>query len=388
MKTKSIVFLFVMVWFASVLVRAQDTIDSAYYRYGNNFLEGEVKPLVYDEQTGTYVIDEETGEYISACPNGYGFSYLDPALDPSEYIYRDEYDVLTYYMYYKIGVPSTKIPIYGIAISLDSVTNFMEGDSLTVILCEPSPDRSHFIHIDSIVIRGADIGKQRWCEIPIAKEPNSATGLWTYQEENCIDTVMYRSMMEFYFEEPREVGSNGIFWRVKVAGEYGSRFHSTYVVYDNDFICYYSADCSGLYGIVGWDLYFPILTPLPEWEVPSMRPLTPEREYNPALHQDPQDPEDPEDPENPGGDEGIGEAVGSQQSAVNIYPNPASGYAVVTCDAPILELTLCDVNGRVLLTLRNCGGSAKVDTSGLVPGVYMLRVTTNTGTVTRKLAVK
>ena len=104
--------------------------------------------------------------------------------------------------------------------------------------------------------------------------------------------------------------------------------------------------------------------------------------------QDPEDPENPDDPDNPGGDEGIGEAVGSQQSAVSIYPNPASGYAVVTCDAEIRELALCDVNGRLLLSMRNCGGSAKIDTSVLAPGVCMLRVTTDAGTATRKLVVK
>ena len=113
-----------------------------------------------------------------------------------------------------------------------------------------------------------------------------------------------------------------------------------------------------------WFPILPIVVPQPGW--------TP-------------DPEDPEDPENP---ESIGEAVGSQHSAVSIYPNPASGYAVVTCDAEIRELALCDVNGRRLLSMRNCGGSAKVDTSVLAPGVYMLRVTTDAGTATRKLAVK
>jgi hypothetical protein len=60
----------------------------------------------------------------------------------------------------------------------------------------------------------------------------------------------------------------------------------------------------------------------------------------------------------------------------------------VTCDAPILELTLRDINGRLIRTLRNCGTSTTLDTSTLTPGLYTLQGTTTTATTTRKLAVK
>ena len=116
-----------------------------------------------------------------------------------------------------------------------------------------------------------------------------------------------------------------------------------------------------------WYPILPIIAPPPGW--------TP-------------DPENPEDPENPGDDEGIGQAVGTQQSSVTIYPNPASNSAVVTCAQPILELTLRDINGRLILTLRNCGTSTTLDTSTLSPGLYTLQVTTPAATTTRKLAVK
>ena len=205
--------------------------------------------------------------------------------------------------------------------------------------------------------------------------------------DNCIDTVRYCQMLEFYFDERSyTIEDNFLFWKLRISDANGSVFAVPYLQHplglvpfmtleDGEIIWNGSMSC--------WNFLFPILSPLPDWEEPTITQVVPD-----AQKPNTPDPQDPEDPENPGGDEGIGEVVGSQQSAVSIYPNPASGYAVVTCDTPIRELALCDVNGRMILSMRNCGISAKVDTSVLVPGVYMLRVTTDAGTTARKLAVK
>ena len=114
-------------------------------------------------------------------------------------------------------------------------------------------------------------------------------------------------------------------------------------------------------------------------------PDNPDDPNDPDDPDNPQNPNDPDDPDNPGGDEGIGRA---DAFGLTIYPNPASNSTVVTCDAEIQELSLRDINGRPVLTLRNCGTSTTLNTSTLTPGLYTLQVTTPAATTTRKLAVR
>ena len=378
MKTKLIIPFFVLMVASTMSgLHAQDTIDTAYYRYGNNFIRPEFYNLiVVDSVTGDATVDSETGEHIAACPNGYGFTYMEP-VSIAQWLMSHMGD----YLYYKIAGSGTKRTVYGIAISLDSVSNFMEGDSLTIIMCEPASDNSHFIHIDSIIIRGGEIGKRRWCEIPIAKPLPDGYGGWTSVQDNCIDTVLYRSIMEFYFDEPREISGSSVFWKVRVANDYGSVYHSTYVECQFDVVWYFHEDCTSGIGDPRWDEFFPILTPLPEWEEPSMEQLIPEREYNPAVHQpDPEDPEDPTDPE------AINGVYGNLP--ISIYPNPTSGVATITSPEAIKELTVTDLAGRVLLHYSSLGTTTTLDTAPLEPGLYLLKVTTASGTATIKQAVR
>ena len=377
MKTKLIIpFFILMVAFTMSGLHAQDTIDTAYYRYGNNFIRPEFYNLiVVDSVTGEATVDSETGEHIAACPNGYGFTSMEPLP-----IYQWNGNHLEDYKYYKIAGSGTKRTVYGIAISLDSVSNFMEGDSLTIIMCEPATDNSHFVHIDSIIIRGGEMGKRRWCEIPIAKPWPDGYG-WTSVQDNCIDTVLYRSIMEFYFDEPRIISGSSVFWKVKIANDYGSVFHSTNVECQFDVVWNFHEDCTYGIGDPSWDNIFPILTPLPEWEEPSMEQLIPEREYNPAVHQpDPEDPEDPTDPE------AINGVYGNLP--ISIYPNPTSGVTTITSPEAIKELMVTDLAGRVLLHQSSLGASTTLDTAPLEPGLYLLKVTTASGTATTKLAVR
>lgn len=375
MKTK--IFFALLFTFAFIsIAKAQDTIDTAYYRYGNNFIRPEFyNPLVEDSVTGEAAVDPETGDPVALCPNGFGFTSMEPfpinhclsPLSPEDY------------MYYKISGTGSKRPVYGIAISLDSVSNFMEGDSLIIIMCEPASDNSHFIHIDSIIIRGGEFGKRRWCEIPIAKDLSELP--WTSVQDDCIDTVLYRSIMEFYFDEPRSISGSSVFWKVKIANDYGSVFHSTFVTCQFDVVWWFHEDCTNGIGNPRWDELFPILTPLPEWEVPSMEQLIPEREYNPAVHQPDPDPDPDPDPE------GI-DNIQNSTFKINIAPNPADSRTTVTCDLPITELTISDLAGRPLTTLRNCGTSASIDLSTLPQGLYLIKVKTSAGMTVKKLSVK
>nr|MCR4811812.1 T9SS type A sorting domain-containing protein [Bacteroidales bacterium] len=119
-----------------------------------------------------------------------------------------------------------------------------------------------------------------------------------------------------------------------------------------------------------------ITEPLPQWEQDSLEVLITDVIY------------DPDDPDNPGGDEGIGEVDGGLQSAVSLRPNPTSGVTTVSCAEAISELTVCDMAGRVVLRKAACGATATFDTSTLRKGVYLVKVSTARGTVTKKLVVE
>ena len=133
----------------------------------------------------------------------------------------------------------------------------------------------------------------------------------------------------------------------------------------------------------------PIIEPLPEWEEPSVCQIVPDaKKPNTPDPRDPEDPDDPDDPDNPGGDEGIGDVDGGLQSEVSLRPNPSSGMTTVSCAEPISELTVCDMAGRVVLHKSVCGATATFDTSTFRKRVYLVKVTTARGTVTKKLVVE
>ena len=390
MKTNAIV-LGILLSALCLPLMSQDTIDTAYYRYGNNFLYAPY-PALRDSLTGMPVVDPETGGNVPVCPNGSGFH--DMTIDYVRF-HAGQQDTYNY-MRYRIGTTSTKNTIYGIAMCLDSVRNFMEGDSMTVILCVASDDHSHMIHVDSIMIKGGDIGKQRWFEIPITYDgPVYDADNWYDTIHDCIDTVLYRSVMEFYFDVPREIYGKSIYWKVNRVENYGSKFYVTTVECPFDGVEYYNSHCEGLCGFTLWDYFFPILTPLPEWEEPDMKILIPEREYNPALHQpDPEDPdpddpnpEDPDpddpDPENPN-DEGIETGV---QNVFKMTPNPADERVTISSNSPISDIVLYDISGHTVLKKSNCGDSVTLNVSTLRKGVYFVRIRTEDGSTVRKLVV-
>jgi Secretion system C-terminal sorting domain len=71
-----------------------------------------------------------------------------------------------------------------------------------------------------------------------------------------------------------------------------------------------------------------------------------------------------------------------------VYPNPAGSYTNVNSKKyPILEVNLYDVTGKLLQQVQTASGQAsvKLNTTDLLNGVYILRVTTTTGVYRQKL---
>ena len=75
-------------------------------------------------------------------------------------------------------------------------------------------------------------------------------------------------------------------------------------------------------------------------------------------------------------------------SGFKLYPNPAFNDVVyITTEKNARkEVTVYDVFGEIVLTERILNTSLNI--SRLVPGVYVLQVTENSNTITRKLVVK
>jgi hypothetical protein len=120
-----------------------------------------------------------------------------------------------------------------------------------------------------------------------------------------------------------------------------------------------------------------ITEPLPQWEQSSMELLITD------VIEDPGNPQDPDDPTDP---EAINGVYG--RLPISIYPNPTSGVTTISSPEAIKELTVTDLAGRVLLHQPSLGTSTTLDTAPLEPGLYLLKVTTASGTATTKLAVR
>lgn len=75
-------------------------------------------------------------------------------------------------------------------------------------------------------------------------------------------------------------------------------------------------------------------------------------------------------------------------SGFKLYPNPAVGGMVniTTKDNAIKQIVVYDVFGEVVLIDKISRNMLNI--SRLVPGVYVLQVTENHKTITRKLVVK
>lgn len=70
-------------------------------------------------------------------------------------------------------------------------------------------------------------------------------------------------------------------------------------------------------------------------------------------------------------------AVGSQQSAVNIYPNPSS--SLITIEKPVTTgkntfLTISNISGLQIISLQITKQLTTVDLSGLPQGIYIVRI--------------
>lgn len=84
----------------------------------------------------------------------------------------------------------------------------------------------------------------------------------------------------------------------------------------------------------------------------------------------------------------INQSLQKTESTLKLYPNPAINDIVYITTAynSIKDIVVYDVFGEIVLTDKISSKSLNI--SRLVAGVYVLRVTENQETLTRKLVVK
>lgn len=71
---------------------------------------------------------------------------------------------------------------------------------------------------------------------------------------------------------------------------------------------------------------------------------------------------------------------------LSVYPNPTSDVVNVTVDALVSNVAIVDLNGRTVKTAKFDGVSnASVNVSDLASGVYMMTISSDKGTTTKKI---
>lgn len=80
----------------------------------------------------------------------------------------------------------------------------------------------------------------------------------------------------------------------------------------------------------------------------------------------------------------------SDEKNINLYPNPASGAIFLDMPENLngAAITVVDINGKQLLaTLHKINGNCELNVSSLENGVYFCRISTDAGTVTKKIII-
>ena len=83
----------------------------------------------------------------------------------------------------------------------------------------------------------------------------------------------------------------------------------------------------------------------------------------------------------------LGTNSNSMETAVNIYPNPAKNQFTIQSEESLEKLTIYDVRGRMVsdIDLSEMSHEKTVDISSLAPGVYMVRIIGDKGSVVKNL---
>lgn len=82
---------------------------------------------------------------------------------------------------------------------------------------------------------------------------------------------------------------------------------------------------------------------------------------------------------------GLSDVEDVTANTIRVYPNPFSNVITVRSEGAIETVQLLDLNGRLISEARNGAQALTLSTESLEAGIYLLRATTSTGTITQRL---
>ena len=70
-----------------------------------------------------------------------------------------------------------------------------------------------------------------------------------------------------------------------------------------------------------------------------------------------------------------------------VYPNPANNVINFSnnANAIVSAVDVADLNGRIIKSIKVNATEGQISVSDIAPGVYMMKITTDQGTVTKKI---
>jgi para-nitrobenzyl esterase len=74
-------------------------------------------------------------------------------------------------------------------------------------------------------------------------------------------------------------------------------------------------------------------------------------------------------------------------SLTNVYPNPAQDRVTVSSSVEMTHLTITNYVGQVVYTSDVVGTSVELNTNSYQAGVYLVKIDTNNGVVTKHLII-
>jgi len=78
----------------------------------------------------------------------------------------------------------------------------------------------------------------------------------------------------------------------------------------------------------------------------------------------------------------------SADNNIRVYPNPVNDVLNISSDSEIISVSIVNTTGKVAIEAAGSGNEISVNVTDVPAGIYMLRMTTKQGVVTRKISIK
>ncbi|MEI6766051.1 MAG: T9SS type A sorting domain-containing protein [Bacteroidota bacterium] len=80
----------------------------------------------------------------------------------------------------------------------------------------------------------------------------------------------------------------------------------------------------------------------------------------------------------------------NQKELANIFPNPVQNgmLNIITSEKGTSEIQILTLNGQSVMNIRSDKQTNRIDLSALKPGIYMARIFTETGVITKKIVIE